>query len=102
MSKRSTFRERFGKDRRAARMALACPKCGAPAGVSCRGAGGRENGCCVLCGSPPTVGKPLHVDHIKPRSFFPELELVISNLQVLCADCNLGKSNFDQIDWRMR
>lgn len=45
---------------------------------------------CELCGSKE---KPLHVDHIKPRSKFPELELSISNLQILCAQCNLGKSN---------
>lgn len=42
----------------------------------------------------------LHVDHIKPRSKFPELELEASNLQVLCKDCNFGKSNYDEIDWR--
>lgn len=42
----------------------------------------------------------LHVDHIKPRSRYPELELEASNLQVLCRDCNKGKSNTDSIDWR--
>lgn len=42
----------------------------------------------------------LHVDHIKPRSKFPELALDLSNLQILCRDCNLGKSNRDEIDWR--
>jgi hypothetical protein len=42
----------------------------------------------------------LHVDHIKPRSKFPELALEITNLQVLCADCNLGKGAWDQTDWR--
>jgi hypothetical protein len=60
----------------------------------------RSRGVCELCGTPPSVGKPLHVDHIKPRSKYPELELDASNLQVLCADCNLGKSNRDEIDWR--
>src|SRR5262249_39926358 len=39
-------------------------------------------------------------DHIKPRSKFPELELELGNLQVLCADCNLGKRAWDQTDWR--
>ena len=54
---------------------------------------------CQCCGAkPPKV--VLHVDHIKPRSRFPELELDINNLQVLCEDCNLGKSNKDCIDYR--
>lgn len=42
----------------------------------------------------------LHVDHIKPISKYPELALVLSNLQILCIDCNLGKGNKDCIDWR--
>ena len=58
------------------------------------------NGACQLCGSGPHPGKPLHVDHIKPKSRYPELALNPSNLQVLCADCNLGKSNRDTTDWR--
>jgi 5-methylcytosine-specific restriction endonuclease McrA len=29
------------------------------------------------------------------------LELTLSNLQVLCEDCNLGKSNTDATDWRV-
>lgn len=52
---------------------------------------------CLLCGNS---NKPLHVDHIKPRSKFPELELDPYNLQVLCESCNLGKSNKDDTDWR--
>jgi 5-methylcytosine-specific restriction endonuclease McrA len=52
---------------------------------------------CMCCG---TKDGYLHVDHIKPRSKFPELELEISNLQVLCEACNVGKSNLDQTDWR--
>lgn len=60
----------------------------------------RDGGKCVLCGVTAADGAQLHVDHIKPRSLFPELELEINNLQVLCSDCNLGKSNTDQIDWR--
>lgn len=52
---------------------------------------------CMLCGSKQ---KPMHVDHIKPRSLFPELALDPGNLQVLCEDCNLGKSNRDDTDFR--
>lgn len=35
----------------------------------------------------------LHVDHIKPRSKYPELELDLNNLQTMCQRCNVGKSN---------
>ena len=57
------------------------------------------DGKCQCCGrsGKETV---LHVDHIKPRSYFPELAFSINNLQVLCEDCNLGKSNVDATDWR--
>lgn len=41
-----------------------------------------------------------HVDHIHPRSIYPELSLELSNLQVLCEDCNLGKSDRYATDWR--
>lgn len=61
-----------------------------------------SRGVCELCGIGPAPGKPLHVDHIKPRSRYPELELALTNLQVLCVDCNLGKSNRDEIDWRVK
>jgi len=54
---------------------------------------------CLCCGrKAPDV--PIHVDHIKPRSIYPELELDPDNLQLLCEDCNLGKSNTDCIDYR--
>ncbi len=60
----------------------------------------KSNGCCSLCGkSYFQDGVVLHVDHIKPRSQFPELALDISNLQVLCEDCNFGKSNLDDTNW---
>ena len=60
----------------------------------------KNDGRCQCCGQRPSAGNPLHVDHIKPRSKFPTLALQINNLQVLCADCNYGKSNIDQTDWR--
>jgi len=56
----------------------------------------KNNGRCECCGSTG----PLQVDHIKPRSLHPALELDLNNLQVLCADCNQGKSNIDDTDWR--
>ena len=54
---------------------------------------------CQCCGAkPPNV--VLHVDHIKPRSKFPNLALRLDNLQILCEDCNLGKRNRDMTDFR--
>lgn len=52
-----------------------------------------SNGKCKACNRGKDNGIILHVDHIKPRSKFPALELVFDNLQVLCEDCNIGKSN---------
>lgn len=46
------------------------------------------------------TGQVMHVDHIKPRSRYPELALDIFNLQVLCAMCNYGKGTWDSTDWR--
>ena len=59
-----------------------------------------NNGMCELCGRSRKDGVILHCDHIKPRSIYPELEYKLSNLQILCEDCNLGKSNLDETDWR--
>lgn len=55
---------------------------------------------CQCCGATRGPGVVLHVDHVKPRSKFPALQLELANLQILCADCNIGKSNKDQTDWR--
>lgn len=53
-----------------------------------------SDGKCTLCGRSRKVhGCAMHVDHIKPRSKFPHLELDVNNLQLLCEDCNIGKSN---------
>jgi 5-methylcytosine-specific restriction endonuclease McrA len=56
---------------------------------------------CMMCGrSPKAHGIAIHVDHIKPISKAPELCLEFNNLQLLCEDCNLGKSNKYDTDWR--
>ncbi len=57
-------------------------------------------GRCQCCGGGACDGLRLHVDHVKPRSQFPELAMDIGNLQVLCEDCNLGKGGWDSTDWR--
>lgn len=54
---------------------------------------------CQCCGATAADGASMHVDHIKPRSKFPDLALELSNLQVLCGLCNTAKSNIDQTDW---
>ena len=55
---------------------------------------------CQCCGARPADGAVMNVDHIKPRKFFPELALDVNNLQILCHECNHGKGNWDQTDWR--
>lgn len=44
----------------------------------------------------------MQVDHIQPLSKYPELALVEDNLQVLCKDCNMGKSNQYADDFRAK
>jgi len=55
----------------------------------------RDNFSCVHCGASPAMDQKviLHIDHIKPWSNGGETE--ISNLQTLCQNCNLGKSNIE-------
>ena len=62
----------------------------------------RFGGKCAACGLGPEHGCILEVDHIKPRSLFPQLAFDPENLQVLCRGCNGGKSNIDFTDWRWR
>lgn len=55
---------------------------------------------CMCCGATPQTGAVMNVDHIKPRKLWPSLALDINNLQILCHECNHGKGNWDQTDWR--
>ena len=50
-----------------------------------------SDGRCAMCGTNKEAGSIMHIDHIMPRSKFPSKELDINNLQVLCAECNIGK-----------
>lgn len=52
---------------------------------------------CMCCGSI----KEIHVDHIKPRSIYPELTLCFDNLQVLCRYCNF-KKGLSETDYRVK
>ena len=57
---------------------------------------------CMCCGrTPHEHGIVVNVDHIKPRSKYPELELDFDNMQILCRACNCGKSNIDNTNWKM-
>ena len=58
----------------------------------------RDNFKCCMCGRSPatTAGLELHIDHIVPWS--KGGETVIDNLQTLCSDCNLGKSNLSETE----
>lgn len=51
---------------------------------------------CMKCGSVENI----EVDHIKPKSKFPELQWVFENLQVLCRECNVAKWNYHSTDYR--
>ena len=59
-----------------------------------------QKGKCQCCGRSAKDGVIIHVDHIIPLSLDWSKRLEKSNLQVLCEDCNIGKSNTDCIDWR--
>lgn len=58
----------------------------------------RDKGECKLCGkNPERNGVILHIDHILPYSLGGLTEM--DNLQTLCSDCNIGKSNKFQTNW---
>lgn len=60
----------------------------------------RNGARCLACGRSPQDGIRIHVDHIVPVSKDWSRRLDFNNLQVLCEDCNIGKSNTDKTDWR--
>lgn len=55
----------------------------------------RDNFRCVFCGRSPAtdIGVKLHIDHIQP--FSKGGKTTVDNLQTLCLECNLGKSNLE-------
>jgi len=60
-----------------------------------------QKGECQMCGrSHKKHGVTIHVDHIIPLSVDWSRRLDKNNLQLLCEDCNLGKSNRYSTDWR--
>lgn len=59
-----------------------------------------SDGRCACCGASKKDGVVMHVDHIVPRSVNWMLALCFQNLQLLCEDCNRGKTNIFSDDWR--
>lgn len=57
---------------------------------------------CACCGWEPGDAGPgyLVVDHVQPIRRRPDLALDLSNLQVLCNDCNMGKGSRFADDFR--
>ena len=53
----------------------------------------RDNFKCKNCGKSPATDQKviLHIDHVSPYS--KGGETIVENLQTLCSECNLGKSN---------
>lgn len=58
----------------------------------------RDDFKCRICGRSPAVhpGTVLHVDHVHPWS--KGGETVMANLQTLCDQCNIGKSDLGMGD----
>ena len=54
-----------------------------------------EGRCCASCGVTIAESGDITVDHIRPRSKYPDLALVRDNLQVLCRQCNSQKGAAD-------
>jgi hypothetical protein len=51
----------------------------------------RDEAKCRLCGATPSNGARLQVDHVIPWS--KGGETVLTNLQILCEQCNIGKGD---------
>ena len=49
---------------------------------------------CVNCGSTGHVTNPLQVDHIKPKSLYPDLMYTVSNGRTLCRRCHRATDTF--------
>jgi 5-methylcytosine-specific restriction endonuclease McrA len=60
----------------------------------------QTGGTCCLCGRSRKGGVVIHVDHVVPASVDWSRRMDVTNLQSLCEDCNLGKSNSYSDDWR--
>lgn len=57
---------------------------------------------CYICNEFISDPFDLTVDHIKPKSKYPELSLELSNLKIACRSCNSAKGNKDMKDFRKK
>ncbi len=55
---------------------------------------------CCVCNRTGADGVRLCVDHIRSMRRYPELKTSLSNLQVMCSECNFGKGSDWTDDWR--
>jgi 5-methylcytosine-specific restriction endonuclease McrA len=55
---------------------------------------------CAACSKNLYQEKDAELDHILPRSKYPELVMSEKNLQILCRSCNAHKHAYDGDDWR--
>jgi len=54
----------------------------------------RDNHTCQICGLKDD--EIMVMDHIKPKSIYPELRHEITNLQTLCPNCHARKTNAEK------
>lgn len=55
---------------------------------------------CACCHKIIKKSGDLHVDHVKPKYKFPELQLSITNMQILCEYCNVVVKFKKSTDYR--
>lgn len=55
---------------------------------------------CMSCGADRDDGAKIVADHIKPLRWYWNRRLDQENIQILCADCNMGKGSRSQADFR--
>lgn len=58
----------------------------------------RDGSTCRSCGKLIVDAFDLTIDHIKPRSRYPELALELTNLRVTCRPCNSSKGARDIVE----
>jgi 5-methylcytosine-specific restriction endonuclease McrA len=55
---------------------------------------------CAGCSKNLYVERDAEIDHILPRSKYPNLAMTEGNLQILCRSCNAHKHAYEGDDWK--
>lgn len=55
---------------------------------------------CAACSKNLYKERDAEIDHIQPKSKYPELVTSENNLQILCRSCNAHKNAYDGDDWK--